>query len=76
MISKNVLKKSGLKSIEMCAMGTMVPTLNVTYLDGTIECISIRRIEINNGVENIINNFINKSTLKNRKEKILKLNEI
>lgn len=77
MISEEDLKRYGIKSVSTIAEGTLLPAMYIKHLDDTFYRYNLTREDMSGDVLNqIIRNHIQKVILKNRKEKLIRLNEL
>ena len=77
MISEEYLRRYGIKSVSTIAEGTMSPVMYIKHFDNSSYRYSIIREDmIDDGINLIIKNHIKEIILKNRKEKLIRLNEI
>jgi hypothetical protein len=76
MISEEYLKKYGMKSISTIAEATMLPVMYIKHLDESVYRYTMTREDMTeDGISLIIKNHVKEIILKNRKEKLIRLNE-
>lgn len=76
MISEEYLKKYGMKSISTIAEATMLPVMYIKHLDESVYRYTMTREDMTeDGIILIIKNHVKEIILKNRKEKLIRLND-
>lgn len=76
MISEEYLKKYGMKSISTISEATMLPIMYIKHLDESVYRYTMTREDMTeDGISLIIKNHVKEIILKNRKEKLIRLNE-
>ncbi len=77
MISEEYLRQYGIKSVSTIAEGTMLPVMYIKHFDSSSYRYSLTREDMtDDGINLIIKNHVKEIILKNRKEKLIRLNEI